>query len=67
MIKIKCSKAQFDRIIKNILAGGCITRDNICVLGKSAHTCPYNKRGVVLECKKCLKENIQWTPNTDRL
>lgn len=59
MIEIKCSKTQFDRIMKNLTEGGIIVK-NKCVLGKSVYTCPsINGREPKLTCKDCLKRNIK--------
>ena len=59
MIEIKCSKAQFDRIMKNLTEGGILV-NNKCVLGKSAGTCPsVNGTEPELSCKDCLKRNIK--------
>lgn len=59
LIEIKCSKAQFDRIIANLTTTGCLI-NNRCVLGKSKYTCPaINGKEHLLNCPQCLKRNIK--------
>lgn len=59
MIEIKCSKAQFDRIMVNLITAGCLVGHK-CVLGKSQYTCPaLNGKEPTLNCTDCLKRNIK--------
>ena len=62
MIEIKCSKAQFDRIMTNLSTCGCLSKSNglsVCVLGKSQYTCPaINGKNPQLSCTECLRKNI---------
>lgn len=59
LIEIKCSKAQFDRIMMNLTTAGCLV-NNRCVLGKSQYTCPaLSGKESELSCTQCLKRNIK--------
>lgn len=59
MIEIKCSKAQFKRILTSLTESGMLF-DNRCVLGKTSATCPaVNGSKPKLTCKDCLKKNIK--------
>ena len=59
MIEIKCSKAQFKRILASLTESGMLF-NNHCVLGKSSTTCPAtNGSQPNLTCKDCLKKNIK--------
>lgn len=61
-VEIKCSKAQFDRIMTNLSTCGCLSRSNgmaVCVLGKSQYSCPaINGKNPQLTCSECLRKNI---------
>lgn len=59
MIEIKCSKAQFERIMKNLTEAGCLV-DGKCVLGKGLYTC-YSTLGKVTSCTECLRKHIKHT------
>lgn len=56
MIEIKCSKAQFNRIIHRLMIGCLI--DDKCVLGKNEFTCHFIK-GKTPSCTECLKQHIK--------
>lgn len=59
MIEIKCSKAQFDRILTSLTDCGMLF-SGCCVLGKSYATCPAtNGSQPDLRCKECLKKNVK--------
>lgn len=62
MIEIKCSKAQFDRIMTNLSTCGRLSKRNglaVCVLGKSQYSCPaINGKNPQLSCIECLRKNI---------
>ncbi len=51
MIEIKCSKAQFNRIIDALMRGG-LNADGKCVLGKDEYSCHYST------CTECFRKNI---------
>ena len=58
MIEIKCSKAQFNRIIDALMRSG-INADGKCVLGKNEGTCHYaNGKNKNLTCTECFRKNI---------
>ena len=57
MIEIKCSKAQFKRIMVNLTEAGCLV-DGKCVLGKSLYTC-YGNTGKVANCSECICKHIK--------
>lgn len=58
VIEIKCSKAQFNRIIDALMCSG-INADGKCVLGKNEHTCHYsNGKNRNLTCTECFRKNI---------
>ena len=63
MIEIKCSKAQFNRIITNLAASGYSLNSSgnaVCILGKSYHNCPaINGKSPELTCTQCLNKNIK--------
>lgn len=69
MVEIKCSKAQFDRIMTNLSTCGCLCKSNglsVCVLGKSQYTCPaINGKSPELTCKQCLEKNIKRVQESD--
>ena len=57
MIEIKCSKTQYDRIIKALVRHGQLYGK--CVFGKDGYTCPsLNGRGEKTTCAECLHKNI---------
>ena len=59
MIEIKCSKAQYNRILTNLTDCGMLINGR-CVLGKSYTTCPgTNGSQPALNCRECLKKNIK--------
>ena len=59
MIEIKCSKAQYNRILTNLTDNGALINGR-CVLGKSYLTCPAtNGIKPELSCKECLKKHIK--------
>ena len=59
MIEIKCSKAQFERILTNLTDCGMLINER-CVLGKSYTTCPaLNGKNPDLRCAECLRKNIK--------
>ncbi len=66
MIEIKCSKAQFDRIMTNLSTCGSLSKSNglsVCILGKSQYTCPaINGKNPNLSCTDCLRKNIKHIP-----
>ncbi len=63
MIEIKCSKAQFNRIMTNLSTCGCLFKQNglsVCVLGKSQYSCPeLNGKNPQLKCTECLQKHIK--------
>lgn len=64
MIEIKCSKAQFNRIMTNLTDAGCLV-DGKCVLGKGYNTCPSLNKNKTISCKDCLNNHIKHV-NTDK-
>lgn len=57
MIEIKCTKAQYKRIIKALNQCGLI--DGKCVLGKDGYTCPICiGTSSEFNCLKCLERHI---------
>ena len=57
MIKIECSKAQFERIIKAMTESN--LTNNTCVLGKTAWTCPQvNDSHSTVTCEKCIRDKV---------
>ncbi len=57
-VEIKCSKAQFNRIIDALMRSG-INSDGKCVLGKNEFTCHYtNGKNPQLTCTECFRKNI---------
>ncbi len=57
MIEIKCSKAQYKRIITALSTSGLI--NGKCVLGKDGYSCPsVNGKNPSLTCTECLRKNI---------
>ncbi len=63
MIEIKCSKAQFNRIMENLSTCGCLSKRNglaVCVLGKSIYSCPaIIGKNTNLTCTECLQKHIK--------
>ncbi len=58
MIEIKCSKAQYNRIIEKLMFGG--TVNGKCVLGKNEFTCPaVNGLKPELTCTECFKKKFK--------
>ena len=59
MIKIECSKAQYERVIKACVYYG-VDKNGRCVLGKNQFSCPSaNGKNPNLTCTQCLKNNIK--------
>ncbi len=58
MIEVKCSKEQYNRLIKALMQSGLV--GDRCVLGKDGYSCPIctGKSGET-DCKKCLEKNIK--------
>ena len=60
MIEIKCSKAQFKRIIDCLMQSG-LNADRRCVLDKNELSCHFtNGKNRNLTCTECMKKNIKW-------
>lgn len=57
MIEIKCSKAQYERVLSKCQNGPLI--DGKCVLGKNENTCPALVGDKFLSCDQCLRKNIK--------
>lgn len=58
MIEVKCSKAQYNRIIKALMQSGLV--NGKCVLGKDGYSCPIcTGASNELDCKKCLEKHIK--------
>lgn len=57
MIEIKCTKAQYKRLIKALNQCGLV--DGKCVLGKDGYSCPICVGASnELDCRKCLESHI---------
>lgn len=56
MFEIKCSKAQYERIIK---AGCTFFENGKCFLGKTFRFCPNLDDPTITSCSECLRENIK--------
>lgn len=56
MIQIKCTKTQFQRIIKALSVNP--LENNRCVLGKTEKTCP-SLNNKVESCQECLRQHIE--------
>ena len=59
MFEIKCSKAQFKRIIDCLMRSG-LDADGRCILGKSEFSCPVTNGNPNLTCSECIKKNVRW-------
>ena len=64
MIEIKCSKAQYNRIINSIIDTGRLIDDK-CILGKTFKTCPSLK-GKPVDCPTCIKNNFKHVPTEEK-
>ena len=59
MIEIKCTKAEYKRIINALLCSN-YQDGGKCVMGKGPWTCPaINDENSKLTCEDCLKNNIK--------
>lgn len=57
MVEIKCTKAQYKRLIKALNQCGLV--DGKCVLGKDGYSCPICVgTSNELDCRKCLERHI---------
>lgn len=56
MIVIKCSKAQYERIID---AGKSYFENNKCFIGKTFYSCPTIQKNSNIKCDECLRKNIK--------
>lgn len=56
MIEIKCTQAQYDRLID--CAKSYFENDR-CFLGKSYFTCPSINNPEITECDECLRKHIK--------
>ena len=57
MIKIKCNKTQYNKLI-TALSGAALDNKGRCFLGKDHLTCPADMSSS-LSCEECLKKNIK--------
>jgi len=64
MVEIKCSKAQYTRIINTLIDGGPLI-DGRCILGKTFSTCPALK-GKPIDCPTCIKNNFKHVPTEEK-
>lgn len=65
MIEIKCTKAQYDRLIECVQS---YYEDGKCFLGKSIRfTCPnYKDKNTAISCEECLKKHIKRVDKTQK-
>lgn len=55
MFEVKCSKAQYERIIE---AGLSFFKNDKCFLGKTFRSCPNIDNIKITSCSECLRKNI---------
>lgn len=56
MIEIKCSQAQYDRLID---CAKSYFENYVCFLGKHYYSCPSINNLECIECDECLKKHIK--------
>lgn len=56
MFEVKCSKAQYERIIE---AGRCFYENGKCFLGKTVRSCPNIDITSITSCSECLRKHIK--------
>ncbi len=56
MIEIKCTKAQYERLI---CAAKTYYEKDVCFLGKTFYSCPSINQQSVTDCDECLRKHIK--------